>query len=92
VKLQLISNLLGTWRNNSSRLEKNAVLLRLALIAQTIAFVLLGAVVYGVYHIYTATPDPKSKAFITEKEISLFKDSTEYIKNYVAKVKKAFGL
>jgi len=60
---------------------------KLTIASMMIAFVLLGAVVYGVYHIYTATPDPKSKAFITEKEISLFKDSTEYIKNYVAKVK-----
>ena len=44
VKLQLISNYLGTWRNNSRQLEQNAVLLRLALIAQTLAFVLLGVV------------------------------------------------
>jgi len=44
VKLQLISNYLGTWRNNLRQLEQNAVLLRLALIAQTLAFVLLGVV------------------------------------------------
>lgn len=44
VKLQLISNYLGTWRNNSKQLEQNAVLLRLALISQTLAFVLLGVV------------------------------------------------
>ena len=44
VKLQLISNLLGTWKNNSRQLEKNAVLLRLALIVQMLAFILLGFV------------------------------------------------
>lgn len=44
VKLQLISNYLGTWKNNLRQLEQNAVLLRLALIAQTLAFVLLGVV------------------------------------------------
>jgi Na+/melibiose symporter-like transporter len=32
VKLQLIANLLGTWRNNSRQLEKNAVLLRFVLV------------------------------------------------------------
>jgi hypothetical protein len=44
VKLQLISNLLGTWRNNSKQLEGNAILLRLAMLIQTTGFILLGAV------------------------------------------------
>jgi len=44
VRLQLIANLLATWRNNSRQLERNAVLLRLALAAQTLAFILLGFV------------------------------------------------
>ncbi len=44
VRLQLIANFLATWRNNSRQLERNAVLLRLALAAQTLAFILLGFV------------------------------------------------
>ena len=44
VKLQLIANLLGTWKSNSMQLERNAVLLRSALVAQTAAFIILGFV------------------------------------------------
>jgi hypothetical protein len=44
VKLQLISNLLGTWRSNARQLERNALLLRVALVAQTVAFILLAFV------------------------------------------------
>jgi len=44
VKLQLIANLLGTWRNNSKQLEASAILLRLAMLIQITGFVLLGAV------------------------------------------------
>jgi hypothetical protein len=44
VKLQLISNLLGTWKLNSRLLERNAILLRLAITIQTIGFLLLGIV------------------------------------------------
>jgi len=44
LKLQLIANHLGAWRNNSRQLERNAALLRIALIAQTFAFLLLGIV------------------------------------------------
>jgi len=45
VKLQLIANLLGAWQNNSKQLESSAVLLRLAMLIQTIGFLLLGFVV-----------------------------------------------
>lgn len=44
LKLQLISNYLGVWKNNARRIEKNAILLKIALVAQTLAFLLLGAV------------------------------------------------
>ncbi len=44
VQLQLISNLVGVWKDNGKRLENIAILLRLALFAQTFAFMLLGIV------------------------------------------------
>jgi len=44
VQLQLISNLIGTWKDNSKQLERNARVLRVALISQTLAFILLGIV------------------------------------------------
>ena len=41
-KLQLVSNLIGTWKSNKDLLERNANYLRLAFLCQAIAFVLLG--------------------------------------------------
>jgi uncharacterized membrane protein len=45
VKLQVLANQIGTWKNNSRQLEFNAVVLRIALLFQTVAFILLGIVV-----------------------------------------------
>jgi hypothetical protein len=45
VQLQLIANLSGAWESNSRQIERNAMILRLALFAQTTAFILLGIVV-----------------------------------------------
>jgi len=44
VQLQLISNFIGVWKDNFKQLERNATVLRIALIAQTLAFILLGIV------------------------------------------------
>jgi len=44
VQLQLISNLNTAWENNFRQLESNAVILRVALLAQITAFIMLGLV------------------------------------------------
>lgn len=44
IQLQVISNLINTWEINYKQLETNAVILRVALVLQTIAFILLGIV------------------------------------------------
>jgi hypothetical protein len=44
VQLQLISNFIDVWKDNSNQLERNATILRIALSAQTLAFILLGIV------------------------------------------------
>jgi hypothetical protein len=44
VKLQTLANLIGTWKSNANLLERNAVILRLAMATQTIGFLLLGIV------------------------------------------------
>jgi hypothetical protein len=44
VQLQLISNLINVWRINSTQLERNAIILRIALFAQVLAFIILGIV------------------------------------------------
>lgn len=50
VQLQLIANLITAWEDNFRQLESNAVLLRIALIIQTLAFILLGIVlVFSIY-------------------------------------------
>lgn len=41
-RLQLISNLIGTWKDNKKILERNAIYLRLTFIAQALAFLCLG--------------------------------------------------
>jgi hypothetical protein len=44
VQLQLISNLINVWRINSTQLERNAIILRITLFAQALAFIILGIV------------------------------------------------
>ena len=44
VQLQLIANLSGAWESNVRQMERNATILRVALFAQTLAFILLGIV------------------------------------------------
>ena len=44
VQLQLITNLTNAWESNSRQMERNATILRVALFAQLIAFILLGIV------------------------------------------------
>ena len=44
VQLQLISNFVEVWKENSIQLERKATILRIALTAQTLAFILLGTV------------------------------------------------
>jgi hypothetical protein len=44
VQLQLIANLIDAWKDNSRQLERNALILRIALSAQTLAFIMLGIV------------------------------------------------
>jgi hypothetical protein len=44
VQLQLIANLSSAWETNASQMERNATILRVALFAQTLAFILLGIV------------------------------------------------
>ena len=46
IKFQLISNLVGSWKNNTIILERNAAFLRVSFIAQTIGFILLGIAVF----------------------------------------------
>jgi hypothetical protein len=41
-RLQLISNLIGVWKDNKKILERNSVYLRLTFVAQAIAFLCLG--------------------------------------------------
>lgn len=44
VQLQLIANFSSAWGSNSKQMERNATMLRVALFAQTSAFILLGIV------------------------------------------------
>jgi len=46
LKLQLISNMIGSWNENHKILEKNAVYLRFTFITQMIAFILLGTALF----------------------------------------------
>jgi hypothetical protein len=48
VQLQVIANLISAWKTNSKQLERNAIILRIALFFQTIAFILLGIVLVWV--------------------------------------------
>lgn len=45
-KLQLISNMIGSWKENSVIVERNAVVLRAAFLFQALAFVCLGAALF----------------------------------------------
>ena len=45
-KLQLISNLIGSWKKNKAILERNAVWLRISFISQALGFILLGVVLF----------------------------------------------
>lgn len=45
-KLQMISNMIGSWKENSIIIERNAVILRLAFIAQSLAFTSLGVALF----------------------------------------------
>ena len=45
-KLQLISNMIGSWKENSGIIERNAAILRLAFIAQSLAFISLGIALF----------------------------------------------
>jgi hypothetical protein len=46
IKLQLISNMIGAWRDNSLLIERNANALRLAFLAQALAFISLGTALF----------------------------------------------
>lgn len=48
VQLQVVSNLISAWKLNHKQLEHNAIILRIALTFQTLAFILLGAVLIWV--------------------------------------------
>lgn len=48
VQLQVIANLVGAWKINSRRLENYAIMLRIGLFLQTIAFIFLGIVLIWV--------------------------------------------
>jgi hypothetical protein len=41
-QLQLISNMIGSWKTNNVLIERNAIFLRITFVVQAIAFVLLG--------------------------------------------------
>ena len=45
-KLQMISNMIGSWKENSAIIERNAVILRLAFISQSLAFIALGIALF----------------------------------------------
>lgn len=45
-KLQMISNMIGSWKENSIIIERNAIILRLAFIAQSLAFTSLGIALF----------------------------------------------
>lgn len=45
-KLQMISNMIGSWKENSAIIERNAVILRLAFISQSLAFISLGIALF----------------------------------------------
>jgi hypothetical protein len=46
IKLQLISNLIGSWKKNKALLERNAIYMRISFISQAIGFILLGVVLF----------------------------------------------
>jgi hypothetical protein len=45
-KLQLISNMVGSWKENSIIIERNAKTLRMAFLSQSLAFVCLGVALF----------------------------------------------
>lgn len=45
-KLQMISNMLGSWKENSVIIERNAIVLRVAFVSQSLAFTLLGVALF----------------------------------------------
>ena len=45
-KLQLVSNLIGSWKKNKIILERNGTYLRISFVAQAIAFILLGIALF----------------------------------------------
>ncbi len=45
-KLQLVSNLIDSWKNNKASLERNATYLKISFMAQTIALILLGVALF----------------------------------------------
>jgi hypothetical protein len=45
-KLQLISNMIGSWKKNSIIIERNAIVLRLAFLSQSLALTLLGIALF----------------------------------------------
>lgn len=44
--LQMISNMVGSWKDNSIIIERNASILRLAFISQSLAFISLGIALF----------------------------------------------
>lgn len=45
-KLQLISNMIGSWKRNSTIIERNAIILRLAFLSQSLAFISLSIALF----------------------------------------------
>lgn len=45
-KLQIISNMIGSWKENVTIIERNAVFLRIAFISQSLAFTSLGLALF----------------------------------------------
>ena len=45
-KLQMISNMIGSWKENSVIIERNAIILRLAFVSQSLAFTSLGVALF----------------------------------------------
>jgi hypothetical protein len=46
IQLQIISNMIGTWKTNKTLIERNAIYLRFGFLLQAIAFILLGSALF----------------------------------------------